>query len=154
LQELEGAKLKATLNDVLHVLPPGGLPVLLKRLSESGREDLVEMAVSQHPEPSLVREQMTEASLPPATFAKAAEAVLTGLSPGDLPRAMNWYLANTDPGLRGGGLQRIVSSWAHENPHSVAAWIEKLPDGPDRQQARQTYEETLANPRPRKERDN
>ncbi|WP_035603127.1 hypothetical protein [Haloferula sp. BvORR071] len=152
LTKLDGSKLKASLDDLLHVLPPDRLPLLLKRLAECGREDLVEMAIKQHPEPALAREYLTSASLPPATFTRAAELALSELQPGDLPGAMKWYLKATDPALRGEGLQRIVSSWTQENPHSAAAWIEQLPEGADRKLAKEAYEDARAHPPPKKAR--
>lgn len=151
--KLEGSKLKASLDDLLHVLPADGLPILMKRLAGSGREDLVEMIVKQHPEPALAREYLKGAALPPATFTKMAETALSGIQPGDLPRAVDWYLKTTDPGLRGEGLQRIVSSWTHENPRSAAAWLEKLPEGETHEQAREAYEEALAHPQTKKPRE-
>lgn len=152
LTKLEGSKLKASLDDVLNVLPADGLPILMKRLAESGREDLVEMVVKLHPDQALAREYLEGVALPQATFTKMAEAALNGIQPGDLPRAMEWYLKVTDPELRGEGLQRIVSSWTNESPRSAAAWIEKLPEGQDRERAKRAHEEALAHPRPKKPR--
>lgn len=152
LTKLEGGSLDAGMKDILQVISADDLPVFLKRLSEDGREDLVELAVKRHPDPLLVRDYLQQLGLPPASFTKMAEASLSRLDPADIPRGMEWFLANTDPALRGESLDRLVASWTQENPQSVAGWIEKLPDGEDRERAMQAQREALAHPTPRKER--
>ncbi|WP_367873542.1 hypothetical protein [Luteolibacter sp. Populi] len=149
LTELEGRKLAATLDDVLKVLSPEDLPVFLKRLNDSGREDLVKQAIAQHPEPALAREYLKSAGLPPATFAKAAQVAISQLDPASLPAGMDWYLRDTDPKSRGPGLRSVVKSWTQENPRSAAAWIATLPQSEDRTQAEAAYRDALAHPRPK-----
>ena len=139
LMKLDGAKLKDTLDDVVTVLPHDGLPALLKRMSESGRPDLVEQTLKQYPDPSLAREYLQSASLPPAEFMKAATILVTGLDPASMGRGVDWFLGATDPGIRGDGLREIVTRWTTENPRSASQWLEKLPPGKDREAAEGAY---------------
>lgn len=133
LMKLDGAKLNATLDDVVAVLPPDGLPALLKRMSEGGRPDLVELTLKKHPEPALAREYLQSASLPPAEFMKAATTIVAGLDPASLPRGMDWYLRHTDPEARADGLREIVTKWTTENPRSATRWLQNLAPGKDRE---------------------
>jgi hypothetical protein len=139
LMKLDGAKLKDTLDDVVTVLPPEGLPALLKRMSESGRPDLVEQILKQYPEPTLAREYLQSASLPPAEFMKAATTLVAGLDPASMGRGMDWFLRATDPESRGDGLREIVTRWSTENPRSASQWLKKLPPGKDREVAEAAY---------------
>ncbi|QJE97807.1 hypothetical protein [Luteolibacter luteus] len=143
LMDLEGARLRATLDDVLMVLPSDCLPVLLKRVSESGRPDLLEQILKQHPEPAMAREYLKDASLPPEEFMRAATVVVASLDPVSLPRGLDWYLRSTDPEARAEGLQEIVARWGSENPDTAAQWLKKLPEGKDRQLAETAYEAGL-----------
>lgn len=144
LMELEGSKLKSTLDDVVAVLPPDGLPAFLKRMSESGRADLVELTLKKHPDPALAREYLQSASLPPAEFMQAATTLVRGLDPASLPRGMDWYLRHTDPGARTDGLREIVTKWTTENSRSASLWLRKLPPGKDREIAEGAYASALA----------
>ena len=137
------------MEDVLQVMSADNLPVFLRRLSEEGREDLVELAMVRHPDPHLAREYLKQVELPPASFAKIAEAAVARLDPADLPRGMEWFVSNTDPALRGDSLDRLVESWTQENPQSVARWIERQSPGEDRDRALRAHQEALAHPSPR-----
>jgi len=139
LLELEGPELAARLDDVMAVLPPEGLPILLKRMSESGRDDLIEAVLKKHPDPAQAREYLASASLPPDQFLKAATVVVADLDPAGMRHGAAWFIRATDPESRADGLREIVSSWTNQNPRSAEKWIAKLPDGKDREVAAQAY---------------
>lgn len=143
LMELEGPRLSATLDDVLMVLPSDCLPVLLRRVNESGRPDLLEQILKQHPEPAMAREYLKDASLPPGEFMRAATVIVASLDPVSLPRGMDWYLRNTDPEARASGLQEIMTCWSAENSDTAWQWMKKLPEGKDRELAEAAYEAGL-----------
>ncbi len=147
LTGLDGKKLTATLDDVLRVLPADGLPVLLRRFAEEGRADLVERAILQHPDPTLAREYLQSASLPPEVLAKAAQLAVSRLDPASMPRGMDWYLRTTEASTRGDGFKIAIDGWTRENPRSAAGWIATLPEGADRVQAEEAYRDALAHPR-------
>jgi hypothetical protein len=146
---LEGTDLDRRMEDVLQVMSADNLPVFLRRLSDEGREDLVELAMAKHPDPHLARDYLKQVDLPPSSFTKIAEAAVARLDPADLPRGLEWFLENTEPGLRGDSLDRLVESWTQENPQSVARWIERQAPGEDRDRALRAHREALANPLPR-----
>ncbi len=139
LLDLEGPKLKAMLEDIATVLPAEGLPPLLKRLSDSGRPDLIDAMLQRYPDPTLARESLANASLPPEEFVKAAASLVSSLDPAGMPRGMDWFLRNTDPAARSESLREIVASWTNQNPRSAATWIETLPSGEVRDIAEQAH---------------
>lgn len=147
LMELDDAKLNSTMTDLALAIPSAGLPVLLKRLGESGRPELIEMALSHYPDPADAREQLRGAGLPPDQFLKAATMLVEGLDPSDMRRGVAWYLRNTKPDSRSDGLKEIVTAWTRENPRSAREWLDKIPAGNDRRIAMAAYAEEFKHPK-------
>lgn len=147
LMELDGTRLKSTVTDLALSLPSAGLPVLLKRLGDSGRPDLIEMTLCHYPDPAEAREHLRGAGLAPDQFLKAATMLVEGLDPADMRRGVAWYLRNTKPDSRRGGLKQIVTAWTRENPRSAQEWLEKMPAGNDREIAMAAYAEEFKHPK-------
>ena len=144
LLKQEGGRLKEGMDDVMKVLPPEGLPSFLKRLHGEGRDDLVEIALKQHPDPALAREHLKEAGLPSTLFLKEATDLVLELDPVGMPSGVEWFLRSTADLDREDNLRKIITTWTRENPGSATKWIGQLPAGKDREIAEGAHAAALA----------